>query len=178
VALRYSAIYGERQHKRAIDATRMVEARERIRSGQPAVIDGDGSRTQDYVYVGDAARANVMAMESEVAGESINIVSGVDTSQATMIELVTKACQSDLRPIYTNGGQAGTPAAAMPVFGREKAKQLLGWEPEVSTEVGVGRFVDWLDRDAAESREELTRRRRPARQGDDGVHTPPDQAPG
>jgi UDP-glucose 4-epimerase len=151
VALRYSAIYGERQHKRAIDATRMVEARERIRTGQPAVIDGDGSRVQDYVYVGDVARANVMAMESDVTGESINIVSGVDTSRATVIGLVTKACRSDLQPIYTSGEQPSTPAA-MPVFGRKKAKQLLGWEPEVSIKEGVGRFVDWLDRDEAESR--------------------------
>src|SRR5258708_17905124 len=64
VALRYSAIYAEPQHKRAIDPTRMVDAYERIRSGQPPIIDGDGNQLQDYVYVGDVARANLLAMES------------------------------------------------------------------------------------------------------------------
>src|SRR5258705_1685524 len=129
VALRYSAIYGERQHKRAIDATRMVEAYERIRSGQPPIIDGDGNQLQDYVYVGDVARANLLAMESDVRGEGINIATGVNTSQSGIVDLIVKACGTDLKPEYREDVGNKPSPATRPVFGREAAKPLLGWEP-------------------------------------------------
>ena len=53
LALRYSAIYGERQHKRAIAGSQMVEAYENVRSGKLPVIERDGKQVQDYIYVGD-----------------------------------------------------------------------------------------------------------------------------
>ena len=76
VALRYSAVYGERQHRRAVMGGHIAETCERIRCGQPPIIDGDGRQVQDYVYAGDVARANLMAMESPVTGEGINICAG------------------------------------------------------------------------------------------------------
>jgi UDP-glucose 4-epimerase len=77
-ALRYSAIYGERQYKRAISGSQIVEAYERVRSGKRPVIERDGDQVQDYIYVGDVARANLAAMTSEASGAGMNIVSGID----------------------------------------------------------------------------------------------------
>src|SRR5258707_4037187 len=44
LALRYSAMYGERQHRRALATTLMVEAYERIRAGLPPTIEGEGNQ--------------------------------------------------------------------------------------------------------------------------------------
>ncbi len=151
LALRYSAIYGERLHRRALDATRMVEAYERIRSGLPPVIDGDGSGVQDYIYVGDVARANLMGMEADASGDGINIVSGVDTSVKRIVELVIQACGSDHRPEY-KADPAKSAVAKKQGFSREKAMRLLGWKPQVSIEEGIRRVVAWLDRERAESK--------------------------
>ncbi|MGF6790371.1 UDP-glucose 4-epimerase [Paraburkholderia sp. 35.1] len=152
VALRYSAIYGERQHKRAIDATRMVEAYERIRSGQPPVIQGDGNQLQDYVYVGDVARANLLAMESDVSGEGINIATGVNTSQREIVDLMIKSCRTDLKAEYRDDATKKGSPATRPVFSREAAARLLGWEPGVSIEEGIYRLVEWLDKERTSSR--------------------------
>src|SRR5205814_5844675 len=73
IALRYSTVYGERQHHRGVNALHIIESYERIKAGERPVIAGDGSEAHDYVYVGDVARANVMAMTSEVSGESFLI---------------------------------------------------------------------------------------------------------
>jgi UDP-glucose 4-epimerase len=59
IALRYSTVYGERQHHRGVNALHIIESYERIKAGERPVIAGDGSEAHDYVYVGDVARANV-----------------------------------------------------------------------------------------------------------------------
>jgi UDP-glucose 4-epimerase len=146
VALRYSALYGERQHKRAIAVTQMVEAWENIRRGEPPVIQGDGRQVQDYVYIGDVARANLLAMTSPATGVGINIASGVDTSQNRVVELVTKACKSDIKARYYNDPKRLQQAPQTKQgYSRALAEKLIGWEPKVSIEEGIARLVTWLD---------------------------------
>ena len=146
VALRYSGMYGERQHKRAMDATRIVEAFDRVRSGQPPIIVGDGAPLQDYVYAGDVARANLLAMESAATGVGINIASGVATSQRRIIELVVQACGSDLKPEFREAPNPNSaPYRATSSMSIDAAEQVLGWEPTVSIEEGIRRLVAWLD---------------------------------
>lgn len=152
VALRYSAIYGERLHKRALDATRMVEAYERVRSGLPPIIEGDGTGVQDYIYVGDVARANLLAMQSQASGEGMNIASGVDTSVNRIVELVIESCKSDLVAEYQDDPtKMKMPVSKKQGYSRDKAKQLIGWEPQVSIEEGIQRLVTWLDKSRSSS---------------------------
>ncbi len=146
LAMRYSAMYGERQHKRASAVTLMVQAWERIRAGERPTIEGTGRQVQDYIYAGDAARANLMGMESEATGEGMNIASGVDTSQNRIVEILLQVCKSDLRPEYRNDPTR----VAMPVqerqgYSTERARKLLGWAPKVSIEQGIEKMVAWLD---------------------------------
>ena len=146
LSLRYSALYGERQHKRAIAATQMVATYERVRAGEAPVIERDGTQVQDYVYVGDVARANILAMTSSASGAGMNIVSGVDTSQNRIVELITKACESDIKPrYYTDPNKLLMPQQTKQGYSRARAKELIDWEPQVSIEEGVNRLVTWLD---------------------------------
>jgi UDP-glucose 4-epimerase len=149
VSLRYSAIFGERLHTRALDATRMVEVYENVRAGQAPVVDGDGSAVQDYVYVGDVARANLLAMERGASSESYNIVSGLYTSVSRVVDLVIKACDSDLTPTYRVAKGPAVEPQEQFSYSREKAKKDLGWEPSVSIDQGVHMVVDWLDKERA-----------------------------
>jgi UDP-glucose 4-epimerase len=146
LGLRYSAIYGERLHRRALDATRMVEAYEAVRAGRAPIIDGDGSGVQDYVYVGDVARANLLGMESDAKDTAVNIVSGVDTSQREIVERIIAAAGSDLRPEFrTDPTRLALPVSHKQGFSRSAARDLLGWEPEVSIAEGIRRVVAWFD---------------------------------
>jgi UDP-glucose 4-epimerase len=146
VALRYAAVYGERQHRRALVGGHIAETCQRIRSGQPAMIDGDGGHAHDYVYAGDVARANLLAMESAVTGEAINIGSGVATSQKRIVEIVARLCGTEPRVESRQLASSGRmPSTARYAFQREKARRLLGWEPQVSLEQGVARVLAWVD---------------------------------
>lgn len=145
LALRYAAIYGERQHKRALAATKMLEAYENVRAGKRPVIEGDGRQVQDYIYVGDAARANVMAMGSAASGAGMNIASGVDSSQNDVVRLVLEACRSDLQPEYAQAAGALNQDYGKQCYSIARAGELIGWEPQVDLREGIRRMVAWLD---------------------------------
>ena len=151
VALRYSAVYGERQHRRAVMGGHIADTCERIRSGQHPIIEGDGRQVQDYIYAGDVARANLVAMESPVTNESINICAGEDTSQNRIVEIVTQACGSSLRPEYRPLVVTRLPPTTKQGYSRDKARRLLGWEPTVSIEEGIGRVLRWVDQQRAKA---------------------------
>src|SRR5437588_356228 len=102
IALRYSTVYGERQHHRGVNALHIIESYERIKAGERPVIAGDGSEAHDYVYVGDVARANVMAMASEVSGESFLIATGADSSSAFVFSIAMSPLIPRVRRIDAN----------------------------------------------------------------------------
>jgi UDP-glucose 4-epimerase len=146
VALRYSAVYGERQHRRALVGGHIADSCERIRRGERPVIDGDGAHVHDYIHAGDAARANLMAMQSDCSGEGINICSGVDTAQRRVVEIALQACGSALEPeVRPRPAGAKLPPSARQAYSRDKARRLLGWEPQVSIEDGIARVLRWID---------------------------------
>ena len=144
IALRYSTVYGERQHYRGVNALYIIENYDRIVRGERPTIPGDGSEVHDYIHVADVARANVMAMASDVSGETLNVVSGVATTIKRVVELLLKITGSSLEPAYANaaGGVQSTTGSHMN-FSRAKIGRLLGWRPEVDLEQGLQRLIDW-----------------------------------
>ena len=100
VALRYATVYGERQHHRGVNALHIIASYERVKAGQPPILPGDGSEGHDYIYVGDVARATVMAMASEVSGESFVIATGINTSLNGIAQILLRLTGSSLQPVY------------------------------------------------------------------------------
>jgi UDP-glucose 4-epimerase len=150
VALRYTSVYGERQHRRALMGGHIGDTCERIRNGLPPILEGDGRQVSDYIYAGDVARANLMAMESAITGESMNICSGIEIPQKRIVEIAAKACGSKVEAeVRGNATTAKLAFTTRQAYSRDKAKRLLGWEPEVSIEEGVGRVLRWVDEQRA-----------------------------
>ena len=145
LALRYSTVYGERQHYRGVNALYIIQNYDRIMRGEAPVLPGDGSEVHDYIHVADVARANVMAMASAVTGEVFNVVSGVETTVKRIAEVLLEITGSALQPVYADDASAVQATASASLrLSREKIKAAIGWEPEVSVEAGVRRLVDWL----------------------------------
>lgn len=145
VALRYSTVYGERQHYRGVNALYIIQNWDRIMRGERPVLPGDGSEVHDYIHVADVARANVMAMASDVTGEVFNTVTGVETTVQRVAEILLEIAGSDLQPEYADeAGAVKATSSASLKLSRDKIKQMIGWEPQVSIEDGVRRLTDWL----------------------------------
>src|SRR5215207_6827261 len=146
IALRYSTVYGERQHHRGVNALHIIESYERIKQGERPVIAGDGSEAHDYVHVGDVARANLMAMASEVSGESFLIATGVDTSVNQIVEILLKLTNSPLQPRHIDDpAKVQTTTKASLGFSPAKARWMLGWQAQTGIEDGIRRLIAWAE---------------------------------
>lgn len=144
VALRYSTVYGERQHYRGVNALYIIENYDKIMRGERPTLPGDGSEVHDYIHVADVARANVMAMASEVSGETFNVVTGAQTTVKRIVEILLDITGSDLAPDYVAAGGAVKSTSGTELnLSRAKIERLLGWRPEVSIETGLKRLIDW-----------------------------------
>ena len=146
VALRYATVYGERQHYRGVNALTIIQNYDRIMRGEPPVLPGDGSEVHDYIHVADVARANVMAMASDVTGEVFNVVTGVETTVQRIAEIVLEVTGSDLQPVYADdAGAVKATSSPSLKLSRAKIKAAIGWEPEVSVEQGIRRLIGWIE---------------------------------
>jgi UDP-glucose 4-epimerase len=146
VSLRYTSVYGERQHYRAVNALYIIETYDRLLAGERPIIPDDGSEVHDYVHVADVARANLMAMESDVSRESFNVGTGKSTSLNRLVEIVTGIVGSDLKPEYKNiEGQVRAASSDVLDVSIEKTERMLRWKPEVSIEAGIERVIRWRE---------------------------------
>lgn len=144
IALRYATVYGERQHYRGVNALYIIQNYDKIMRGERPVLPGDGSEVHDYIHVADVARANVMAMASDVTGEVFNVVTGVETTVKRIAEIVLDITDSDLTPEYADdAGAVKATSGPSLKLSREKIRQMIGWEPEVGVEEGIRRLIDW-----------------------------------
>lgn len=144
VSLRYSTVYGERQHYRGVNALFIIENYDRIVKGLRPLIPGDGGEVHDYIHVADVARANVMAMASDAAGGAYNIVTGIDTTLNDVVRTLLDVMSSKLEPEYADAASAVKSSSSRRLgLSRKRAEAALGWKPEVPLEEGIRRLVAW-----------------------------------
>jgi UDP-glucose 4-epimerase len=141
VALRYFNVYGPRMDIFGVYTEVLIRWMDRIITGQPPLIFGNGQQTMDFVYIEDIARANILAAKAAVTDEVFNIASGVETSLNDLALSLAKVMGSDLTPEY--GPERKTNPVQRRLADIVKAKELLGFEAEVSLEEGLSRLVSW-----------------------------------
>jgi UDP-glucose 4-epimerase len=139
VALRYANVYGPRQNPHG-EAGVVAIFCLRLLAGQPAVINGDGKYTRDYVHVADVVRANLAALEHDISG-SFNVGTGRQVDVNRVFNLVAELL--GVSPVEVHGpprpGDQRTSALDSSLI-----RQKLGWEPRVALEDGLAETVAWF----------------------------------
>ena len=80
VAFRYFNVYGPRMDIAGVYTEVLIRWLDALEANQPPLIFGDGTQSMDFVFVGDVARANVLAAQSDVTDEVFNVGTGIQTS--------------------------------------------------------------------------------------------------
>ena len=141
VALRYFNVYGPRMDAFGVYTEVMIRWMERLDSGKPCLILGDPSQTMDFVFVDDVARANLMAANSSITDDVLNVASGTETSLAELAATLGEVMGVDLEPEY------GPARKATPVFRRladtDLAERRIGFRSAVSLKSGLEKLFDW-----------------------------------
>ena len=142
VALRYSCTYGPRQSifnpytgVIAIFATRLL-------NGLPPVLYEDGEQTRDFCYVGDVARANLLAAQGDVLdGLPVNVGSGRPETIRGVAQMVSEALDVGIEPVVRGEFR---PGEMRHLTSDVSLAREAGYEPEVDLADGIGRYLEWI----------------------------------
>src|SRR3989344_7357218 len=136
VSLRYFNVFGTRARtNNTYGAVFKVFLKQKLEK-KPLTIVGDGSQTRDFIYVTDVAEANLLAAESDINGEIINIGAGKPQSINHLAELIG----GEKVYIPKRPGEPDSTHADI-----SKAKKLLDWKPKVPFEDGVKIMLENID---------------------------------
>jgi UDP-glucose 4-epimerase len=138
VALRLGNVYGPRQNPHG-EAGVVAIFTSRLLAGAPAVINGDGLQTRDYVYVDDVADANLRAVEQPHVVGVLNIGTGTETSVVELFERLRRVAKVSGTAEH---GPAKLGEQRHSALDAAAARQRLGWTPRTSLDEGLRRTVE------------------------------------
>ena len=138
--LRYANIYGPRQDFYAEEGRVVAIFASRMLERKPVTIDGDGEQSRDMLHVGDAATANLAALERG-EGEIFHVSTGVPVSVNDLFRKLAILTDYKIAP---NHGPRRKGDVYRIALNNTRARRDLGWEPRVSLEEGLSLTVDYF----------------------------------
>jgi dTDP-L-rhamnose 4-epimerase len=143
VALRFFNTYGERQALSNPYTGVLAIFGNRLLNGRPPLVFEDGHQRRDFIHVQDVARACRQALEtSQGTGQIFNIGSGESISILELAEKIATIIGSDLTARVTGEYRKGDIRHCFADINR--AQEILGFEPKISLERGLGLLAEWL----------------------------------
>ena len=140
---RFANIYGGGD----LNFSRLIpEAVSAALDGRPPVLRSDGSPERDFLYVEDAVSAYLAIAaglaRDEVRGEAFNAGGGSPHPVREVVEIVARLAGTGVEPdIQGEGNPAGEIDRQW--VDPTKIREVLGWEPAVGLEEGLGRTIEW-----------------------------------
>ena len=136
--LRYPNVYGPRQSSHAEGGVIAIFA-DRMARNEPLTIYGTGQQERDFIYVGDVARANLMAIGRGL-GNAYNLGSGGSISVNELFKTMKSMTGYELEVEYG-------PARAGEVFKiflkTDRIARDLGWRPSVDLIDGLRNALEY-----------------------------------
>jgi UDP-glucose 4-epimerase len=143
LALRYFNVFGPRQDPAGAYAAVIPAFVSNILAGRPCVVYGDGEQSRDFCYIDNVCRANWLAAHAPAevcTGQPVNIACNHSTSLNQILQRLRELMDQPVEVEYADprAGDVKTSLARI-----TRAKETIGYEPEVFFEEGLGRAIDW-----------------------------------
>jgi dTDP-glucose 4,6-dehydratase len=132
--------YGPRQHPEKVVPRFITQAL----ADERLTIHGDGHASRDWLYVTDDAEAIEAVIETPIdalAGEVLNVATGIDISVSDIAETVLRVLDKPAELKLHVPERLGQ--VDRHIGSTEKAERLLGWTARTSFEDGLERTVEW-----------------------------------
>ncbi len=149
IALRYGNVYGPRQDPKGEAGVVSIFAGTLL-SGKVPTIFGSGEQVRDYVFVGDVARANQLAIDYLLHRQrapqtpddcAFNIGSGVSTSVNELYRMLAETVGFEKEAVHGDPRPGELMESRLDI---SRAREVLGFVPETSFSEGLRKVVDWL----------------------------------
>ena len=133
--LRFFTVYGPAGRPQMV----MFRFCKWIAEDQPVMVNGDGEQSRGFTYLDDIARGTILALKP-VGYEVINLGGHEVITINEMIKMLedrigkpAQIVRADFHPADVTSNHADV----------SRAREVLGWEPQVSLAEGITRLVDW-----------------------------------
>jgi UDP-glucuronate 4-epimerase len=140
VSLRYFTVFGPRQRP-DMAINRIINA---ALNGCKFSVLGDGTQERDFTYVSDVVNATIKAAyfaeTNGEPGECFNIAGGTLSSLNRTIAIVEEILQTQIDIQYIQKS-IGDPHKTF--ANTDKAKLLLGWQPEIAFRMGIENQINY-----------------------------------
>ena len=141
VALRYFNIFGPRQDPSSPYSGVLAKFCSAFLEDTQPVVFGDGEQTRDFTYVENAVQANLLACEApSVSGKVFNVGVGGRVSLNEVVRALGKISGKTLETKYEPPRDGDIRDSQADI---SQARELLGYEPQVSFEEGLSRTYEW-----------------------------------
>ena len=141
-ALRYFNVYVPRQAPDSQYAAAVPIFINRMMNNEAVTINGDGGQTRDLIYVGDVARANLMAADSpDAAGGVFNICTGHETRIIDLVDNLAEIFPNAPKPVF---GPPRVGDIYRSVGSAQKAKDAFDFEAKTAIFDGMRLTAEWM----------------------------------
>jgi UDP-N-acetylglucosamine 4-epimerase len=149
VALRYFNVFGPRQDPEGAYAAVIPKWIAALLTREPIIINGDGETSRDFCYIENVVQANLLAAtttQPEAVNQTYNIAIGQRTTLNELLELLKRELHAhdpsvqNQKPVYRDFRPGDVRHSLADI---NKARRLLGYEPEYPIERGLEMAMDW-----------------------------------
>lgn len=141
VRLRYFNIFGERQDPASPYSAVIPLFVSALLQGRRPTIFGDGSQSRDFLYVGNAVHANLLAVHAtNVSGKVFNVAGGQSLSVIELLRMICERLNVPFDPIFAPPRVGDIQDSWADISSTERE---LGYRPQVSLSDGLQRTIDY-----------------------------------
>ncbi|MBE0669819.1 MAG: SDR family NAD(P)-dependent oxidoreductase [Anaerolineales bacterium] len=123
-----------------------------IMEGEPIRINGDGTQSRGFTYVDDIARGTIAALKP-LGYEIINLGGHEVITINGLVELVEDLTGKKASVQY---GPPNLADMFMNQADVSKAREMLGWNPQVNLREGIGNLIEWYKAERSWAKDILT----------------------
>jgi UDP-glucose 4-epimerase len=141
VSLRYFNVFGPRQDPASDYAAVIPIFATRLLAGKIPTIFGDGEQSRDFTFIDNVVDANLRACTGgPKRGAVVNIACGARYTLNEVFQQICALLKIERQPAYA-APRAGDVRHSMAAI--ERAREVLGWQPQVDFATGLRRTVEW-----------------------------------
>lgn len=144
ICLRYFNVFGPGQNPDSEYSAVIPKFIKLMLEGKSPVIFGDGEQSRDFTYVDNVVMANILAAQSRVSGEVLNIACGERRTVNKLVESLNNILGKNIEPIYKEARLGDVKHSFADIT---KAMELLGFEPQVKFDQGLEKTIKFYSKD-------------------------------
>lgn len=140
IIFRYANVYGVGQDCFG-EAGVVAKFFNLMSQNRPVQIHGNGKQYRDFIYVEDVAKANVLALITDIKDEIINVSTNSKTSINDLFEVIKEELNYNLKPKYTAPREGDIEKS---ILNNKKLISMLHFSPSIDVRTGIKKMSEHL----------------------------------